>query len=216
MILLHPVGLKSSRPVRKKLIMFNYRPLQIVPFLAALLLLVGEIYAQTPEPVPKATAPSLKLTAASNSTIERAKVIFKGAFELFQGGQFEAAELQFKKGLEVDPNSAIAHYYLAEIQTRLRKPDEAMQHYEAVVKLAPDSKEAALVAVILREAERLRPGKVIKDCPDCPDMVIIPAGRFEMGSSKNDDEKPVHSVSINAFALGKTEVTQRPMACRDG
>ena len=188
--------------------MFKFRPYQIVPLFAALALFVGKTHAQTPEPAPKATTPSLKLAAAPNSAPERAKAIFKAAFELFQGGQFEAAELQFKKGLAVDPNSAIAHYYLAEIQTRLRKPDEAMQHYEAVVKLAPDSKEAALVAVIQREAER-RPGKVFKDCPDCPDMVIIPTGRFEMGSTNpHHMAEPVHSVSIKTFALGKTEVTQ--------
>lgn len=40
---------------------------------------------------------------------------------------------------------------------------------------------------------------------------MIPAGSFEMGSNSGDgDEKPVHSVRIGkAFALGKTEVTQR-------
>jgi hypothetical protein len=26
---------------------------------------------------------------------------------------------------------------------------------------------------------QLRPGSVIKDCPTCPDMVVIPAGSFE-------------------------------------
>ena len=41
-------------------------------------------------------------------------------------------------------------------------------------------------------------------------MVVIPAGRFEMGSlDGNQDEQPVHSVAIaRAFELGKTEVTQ--------
>ena len=41
-------------------------------------------------------------------------------------------------------------------------------------------------------------------------MVVIPAGRFEMGSlDGNPDEQPVHSVAIaRTFELGKTEVTQ--------
>lgn len=40
-------------------------------------------------------------------------------------------------------------------------------------------------------------------------MVVIPAGRFEMGSPNgNEDEQPVHSVAIPTFELGKTEVTQ--------
>ncbi|MBK7000404.1 MAG: SUMF1/EgtB/PvdO family nonheme iron enzyme [Rhodoferax sp.] len=40
-------------------------------------------------------------------------------------------------------------------------------------------------------------------------MVRIPAGSFEMGSNDGDsDEKPVHRVSVRAFELGATEVTQ--------
>ena len=39
-------------------------------------------------------------------------------------------------------------------------------------------------------------------------MVLIPAGEFLMGSnSGNDDEKPVHTVSIDAFYMDKYEVT---------
>ena len=56
-------------------------------------------------------------------------------------------------------------------------------------------------------------GKTFKDCPGCPDMVVIPAGSFAMGSpdtekSRNGDEGPVHQVKLNAFALGKTEITR--------
>ena len=56
------------------------------------------------------------------------------------------------------------------------------------------------------------PGKVFKDCDSCPEMVIIHAGQFTMGSadgaSSNEREKPAHAVSIAQFAMGKTEVTQ--------
>jgi formylglycine-generating enzyme required for sulfatase activity len=60
------------------------------------------------------------------------------------------------------------------------------------------------------EAE-LRPGKVFKDCTACPEMVVVPAGTFEMGSNSGEVvEQPVHTVRIgNPFALGKTEVTHR-------
>ena len=44
-----------------------------------------------------------------------------------------------------------------------------------------------------------------------PEMVVIPRGRFQMGcvSGKNcqDDEKPVHEVTVASFALSKYEVT---------
>ena len=50
------------------------------------------------------------------------------------------------------------------------------------------------------------PGTVFKDCPECPEMVVIPAGSFKMGDI---DEKPVHRVTIpRPFAVGKYEVTQ--------
>ena len=38
-------------------------------------------------------------------------------------------------------------------------------------------------------------------------MVLIPAGEFQMGSSENTDEKPVHTVYIDAFYMDKYEVT---------
>jgi len=52
--------------------------------------------------------------------------------------------------------------------------------------------------------------KLLKDCSICPEMVALQPGSFQMGSNEgNDDEKPVHRVSINyRFAVAKTEVTQ--------
>ena len=54
-------------------------------------------------------------------------------------------------------------------------------------------------------------GEQFRDCADCPEMVVIPAGRFEMGCDTedcDDDEKPVHEVQIrDDFALGRYEVT---------
>jgi formylglycine-generating enzyme required for sulfatase activity len=53
-----------------------------------------------------------------------------------------------------------------------------------------------------------------RECPDCPEMVGIPAGRFVMGSPRGepgrfDSEGPQHEVSVTAFALGKYDVTSR-------
>ncbi len=55
-----------------------------------------------------------------------------------------------------------------------------------------------------------KPGKTFRDCPDCPEMVVIPAGSFEMGANDGDsNERPPHRVTLaRPFAIGKTEVTQ--------
>ena len=43
---------------------------------------------------------------------------------------------------------------------------------------------------------------------DGAEMVLIPAGEFQMGSNAgDDDEKPVHSVYVDAFYMDKYEVT---------
>ena len=59
---------------------------------------------------------------------------------------------------------------------------------------------------------RYAPGDTFKDCRECPEMVVVPAGSFRMGDLNGgggDDEKPVHRVTIkNTFAVGKFEVTQ--------
>ncbi len=56
------------------------------------------------------------------------------------------------------------------------------------------------------------PGSVFRDCPTCPEMVVVPAGEFTMGStfeeSGHPDEKPKHAVKIGApIAVSKYEVT---------
>ena len=61
-------------------------------------------------------------------------------------------------------------------------------------------------------ADRQRaPGTVFRDCPTCPEMVVVPAGRFRMGCVSGrgcqDDERPVHEVQVLSFALGVYEVT---------
>ena len=57
-------------------------------------------------------------------------------------------------------------------------------------------------------------GKKFRDCPECPEMVVVPAGSYEMGSpsyegGRQDDEGPVHRVTIDRpFAVGVHEVTR--------
>ena len=63
------------------------------------------------------------------------------------------------------------------------------------------------------ERERFLPGKRFRDCEECPEMVVVPAGSFMMGSpeseeGRNYDEGPVHRVTFaRPFAVGVYEVT---------
>ena len=79
-----------------------------------------------------------------------------------------------------------------------------------LVPLQSYAKDERKPAVKEKSAASALAGTIFKDCADCPEMVVISAGGFDMGSnSGNDNEKPVHRVTIGkAFALGKTEVTQ--------
>jgi formylglycine-generating enzyme required for sulfatase activity len=59
-------------------------------------------------------------------------------------------------------------------------------------------------------------GKAFRDCIDvCPEMVVIPPGRFQIGSPTNEEyhfkgEGPVHKVHIRyAFSVSKYPITRR-------
>ena len=66
----------------------------------------------------------------------------------------------------------------------------------------------------LSERARFRRGEVFRDCGECPEMVVVPAGSFTMGSppseeGRQDDEGPRHRVRISEpFAVGRYEVTR--------
>jgi formylglycine-generating enzyme required for sulfatase activity/class 3 adenylate cyclase len=54
--------------------------------------------------------------------------------------------------------------------------------------------------------------ETMRDCPDCPDLVVVPAGSFTMGSHAGEDghqpsEGPMRVVLISSFAIGRYEVT---------
>lgn len=72
-------------------------------------------------------------------------------------------------------------------------------------------------SLIGENENHLLPGNVFQDCSECPEMVVIPKGVFQMGSTKNpamknqevaQSEQPVHSVVFEyTFAIGKYPIT---------
>ena len=56
-----------------------------------------------------------------------------------------------------------------------------------------------------------KPGTTFSDCPGCPEMVVVPPGKFRMGFDGGEPERyegPVRDVKIGySFAAGKYEIT---------
>src|SRR3954468_8262652 len=82
-----------------------------------------------------------------------------------------------------------------------------------LISIAAVCSSAAAQSPLSAEQERaLKPKDSFKECTVCPEMVMVPAGAFSMGSPKNekgrdDNESPQHKVTIaGAFAAGKFEV----------
>lgn len=73
-------------------------------------------------------------------------------------------------------------------------PAQVVSAAPAALALAPTVPDSDL--------KRLAAGSVFRDCSDCPEMVVIPAGSFMMGESNQ------RSITIpHAFAAGKFEIT---------
>ena len=123
---------------------------------------------------------------------------------------------------QADALAALGGEALREKSERERREREALEKAEAerlareaavrerAAREAREREEAARRAREEEERKRalLRPGRVFRDCPDCPEMVVVPAGSFMMGSNAYSSEKPIHRVRIaKPFAVGKYEVT---------
>lgn len=58
-------------------------------------------------------------------------------------------------------------------------------------------------------AQQRKPFEVFRDCPACPELVALPAGRFVMGSGDGQqNEMPARPVTLaRPFAIGRFETT---------
>src|SRR5579883_2344152 len=63
------------------------------------------------------------------------------------------------------------------------------------------------------QQKALKPRDTFRECQNCPEMTVVPAGSFTMGSppsepARSADEGPQHKVTIaRQFAVGRFEVT---------
>ena len=63
------------------------------------------------------------------------------------------------------------------------------------------------------EEQTLEPLDMFKECPVCPEMIVVPSGEFTMGAPESepyseDNERPLHKVTIaKSFTVGRFAVT---------
>jgi formylglycine-generating enzyme required for sulfatase activity len=89
-----------------------------------------------------------------------------------------------------------------------RQPQQSLEPSPAPLSLAtpPQPRQQPAHAA----SSRYQAGQILRDCPGCPEMLVVPAGSFDMGSKDGPpDQRPVRRVTIPApFALARTEITQ--------
>jgi len=79
--------------------------------------------------------------------------------------------------------------------------------------LAASAAPANVAALSPMQEKALKPHGAFKECANCPEMVVVPAGKFSMGSPASEpgrfgDEGPQHTVTIaRRFAVDRFEVT---------
>ena len=68
-------------------------------------------------------------------------------------------------------------------------------------------------STVAAQERALKPKDTFQECTNCPEMMVVPAGSFTMGSPANEpgryaDEGPQHTVTIaRQFAVGQFELT---------
>jgi formylglycine-generating enzyme required for sulfatase activity len=76
-------------------------------------------------------------------------------------------------------------------------------------------------AISAENSNNFKAFDTFSDCDACSEMVVLPAGEYMMGATKNEfeahpeygyaymDETPRHKEVVNSFAIGKYDVTKR-------
>ena len=160
-----------------------------------------------------ARVPAVTLDAAGLSGPERACL-----FSFLPGAVWvearEAGELFEEPTFR--PDAWVADYEAGarlRVLGRLEAADGSGGVWWVVARRDPETGDRRnLFATGLVGIRRPAVGSVLRDCAQCPEMVVVPAGNFTMGSprseeGRNDNEGPVHHVTIPArFAVGVYEV----------
>ena len=151
-------------------------------------------------PLGQAQAQSLPSLEAGMRPVETAE---QKAEKARSAARAQAARAQAAREKAAKENAAREQ---AARQAEARRQAEREQ--AAAAKRQADQEAARLASNNAKQAFH----DTLKDGSAGPEMVVIPAGSFMMGSppseeGRSDDEGPQHRVSVSRFAMGKYEVT---------
>jgi formylglycine-generating enzyme required for sulfatase activity len=109
---------------------------------------------------------------------------------------------------------AMLEQLASEARNKKKLDDEARAKSEA------DRQRLAMLEQLAAEAiqkqagvrDDATPGRVFRDCSKCPEMVVVPAGSFTMGSPANEPQRgngedQIHATIAAPFAAGRYAVT---------
>ena len=194
-------------------------------------ILVVSAVALTVLPAPESSAQELP------PEMQVDRLLVQAAREI-EGGEHWSAVFTFERilavceehGLEIPTEfwfrqagvlqGAGLHERAIEASTRyLQEAGRDGEHYRAALKILDAAEvglaearraEARLLAILEREA-REAAARRATILPSIPEMVVVPAGTFQMGCVTGrqcrSGERPVHEVRVESFELSKYEVT---------
>ena len=176
---------------------------------------LGEAFAPRPADLPRPPPPAAPAPAASDTAVE---IVFWESVRDGDAAGFEAYLQQYPEGAFV-PLARASLRRIEQADKTAETPSSALEtQFDTLVE-----QDGVLVG---------------RDCPECPEMVVVPAGSYRMGSRYGrtccpsveghlrealerllSAEEPVHEVTIGApFAVGRYEVTfaEWDACARDG
>lgn len=160
-------------------------------------LIEGEFYFRAPASVGAPAAVPAAVQAVDPAALE---------IELWNSVKDSRSADELKAYLDQYPSGRFAA--VAKARLRVLAAPPAAQVASAAPSVAATRPPAAPGSIAA-----MTPGTAFRDCDVCPEMVVIPAGSFTMGSPASeqgrfDNEGPQHQVNIGRpFAAGKYEVT---------
>ncbi len=203
-------------------------PVEVVAAAGTIAAALDSVSASQPETEAEAQAMSAAIAAARGGTpmtpgdaATNAAAAAAAAQTAKIPADFAAAAHTMNLAARAAPWVAEYHFLRGGYLAKANLPAAAARAFDLYLQAAPAARDRAEVRALIA-ALRQRPaddaaakaaGAEFRDCPRCPEMVVVPAGRFVMGSpaqekGRFDSEGPQHPVSLRAFALGKYPVTE--------